>query len=145
MTQLTPGASGKVATHTLVRTKTPQLIKQPYTVTPEDIRHIQILYPLAQEGMRAEFSDRHEVVKTVCVWRDGTCYRIEIIKRLGTTEKCAFVALLWTEEKRDGTRALVRDVTFPWVHHVSAESALDCALESLAAKLRYPSTGDKEV
>ena len=52
-TQLMPGASGKVATHTLVRTKTPQLIKQAYTVTPEDIRHVQVLYPLVQEGMRS--------------------------------------------------------------------------------------------
>jgi hypothetical protein len=48
-----PGASGKVAIHTLVRTKTPQLIQQNHQVTPEDIRHTQIMYPLAQEGMRS--------------------------------------------------------------------------------------------
>jgi RecB family exonuclease len=51
--QLMPGASGKVAIHTLVRTKTPQLIQQNHQVTPEDIRHTQIMYPLAQEGMRS--------------------------------------------------------------------------------------------
>jgi hypothetical protein len=93
----------------------------------------------------AEFSDRHEVVRTVCVWRNGACYRIEIIKRLGPPDACAYVALLWTEEEHQGKRALVRDVAFPWVHHDNAESAFELALESLAARLTYPSTGDTEV
>jgi hypothetical protein len=52
-TQITPGSSGKIAVHTLVKTKTPQLIEQNHTVTPEDIRHTQIIYPLVQEAMRS--------------------------------------------------------------------------------------------
>jgi RecB family exonuclease len=51
--KLMPGASGKVTVQTLVRTKTPQLIEQNHTVGPEDIRHIEIIYPLVQEAMRS--------------------------------------------------------------------------------------------
>jgi hypothetical protein len=40
---------------------------------------------------------------------------------------------------------LVRDIAFPWVHHESAESALNHALQSLAAKLKYSSPGAMEV
>lgn len=96
-----------------------------------------------QQG-NPEFSDRHEVVKTVCVWRDGTCYRIEIIRRLGKAEQGAYAALLWLEEEQAGRRVLVRDVTFPWVHYESTDSALDHAMEALAAKLRYGSAGEAE-
>ena len=88
------------------------------------------------------FADRHDVVKTVCVWRDRTCYRIEIIKRLGRPEEPVYASLLWTEEEQGGRRILARDLTFPWVHHESAESALDHALESLAARLNYASAGE---
>jgi CRISPR/Cas system-associated exonuclease Cas4 (RecB family) len=52
-TRIMPGASGKTTTQTLVRTKTPQLIEQNHTVGPEDIRHIETLYPLVQEAMRS--------------------------------------------------------------------------------------------
>lgn len=52
-TQITPGASGKVIVQTLVKTKTPQLVEQNHTVKDADIRHTQIIYPLAQEGMRS--------------------------------------------------------------------------------------------
>jgi hypothetical protein len=52
-TQIMPGASGKVTVQTLVKTKTPQLIEQNLTVGPEDIRHIEIIYPLVQEAMRS--------------------------------------------------------------------------------------------
>jgi hypothetical protein len=90
----------------------------------------------------SEFSDRHDVVQTVCVWRNGTCYRIEIIRRAGKQEEGAYAALLWLEEEQAGRRVLVRDVSFPWVHHESAESALDHALGSLEAKLKYASTGE---
>ena len=50
--QITPGASGKAAVHTLVRTKTPQLVEQNHQVTDADRRHVEIIYPLVQEGMR---------------------------------------------------------------------------------------------
>jgi hypothetical protein len=96
-------------------------------------------------SQETEFSDRHEVVKTVCVWRDGACYRIEIIKRLGTPGELAYAALLWTEEEHEGRKVLVRDVAFPWVHHESAASALERALESLASRLKYASAGETEV
>jgi hypothetical protein len=52
-TQLMPGASGKVTVQTLVKTKTPQLIEQNLTVGSEDVRHIEVIYPLAQEAMRS--------------------------------------------------------------------------------------------
>jgi hypothetical protein len=96
-----------------------------------------------QQG-NPEFSDRHELVKTVCVWRDGACYRIEIIRRLGKPEQGAYAALLWLEEEQAGRRVLVRDVKFPWVHYESADAALDHAMEALAAKLRYGSAGETE-
>lgn len=82
------------------------------------------------------FSDRHDSVKTVYVWRERTCYRIEVVRRAGISEETAYAALLWIEQEHGaGHRMLVRDVTFPWVHHESAETALDQALESLAARL----------
>ncbi len=52
-TRIMPGASGKVTVQTLVKTKTPQLIEQNLTVGPEDVRHIEIIYPLVQEAMRS--------------------------------------------------------------------------------------------
>jgi hypothetical protein len=99
----------------------------------------------ARHSGESAFSDRHDVVQTVCVWNDGTCYRIEIIKRSERPEEHAYTTLLWVEEDQGGRRILVRDVTFPWVHRESAESALDHALESLAAKLKYASAGDTEI
>ncbi|MBZ5593224.1 MAG: hypothetical protein LAP39_13365 [Acidobacteriia bacterium] len=92
-----------------------------------------------------EFSDRHDVVKTICLWRSRICYRIEILKRFGKPEESAYVALLWVEQEQGGQRRLVRDVSFPWTHHESAEAALEQALESLTAKLRYASVGESEV
>ena len=96
------------------------------------------------QQLHPEFSDRHDLVQTVCVWRGRTCYRVEIIRRLGESE--GYVALLWVEEEQPGGhRTLVRDVSFPWTHHESAETALNQALESLVAKLRYASVGETEV
>lgn len=92
-----------------------------------------------------EFSDRHDVVKTICVWRNRICYRIEVLRRFGKPEDNAYVALLWVEQEQGGQRRLVRDVSFPWTHHESAESALEQALESLTAKLRYGTVGETEV
>jgi hypothetical protein len=28
------------------------------------------------------FSDRHDVVMVVCLWRNGTCHRIEVVRRV---------------------------------------------------------------
>ena len=91
------------------------------------------------------FSDRHEVVKTVCIWGDnGACHRIEIIKRTEKPESPAFAALVWSEEEREGKRYLVRDVTFPWVHHGDADEALERSIETLAGRLNYKSVGETE-
>jgi len=97
-----------------------------------------------EKPLQAEFSERHDLVQTVCLWRSRTCYRIEIMRRSGKPE--AYVALLWVEEEQPGgQRRLVRDVSFPWTHHESAETALEQALESLVAKLKYASVGETEV
>lgn len=90
----------------------------------------------AQES-GSPFSDRHDVVKTVCLWRNGTCHRIEIIARAASHgERVTYTALLWLEEEQGaGRRVLVRDITFPWVHHESADSALEHAIGTLEARL----------
>ena len=84
------------------------------------------------------FSDRHDVVKTVCLWRNGTCHRIEIVGRAANRgERVTYTALLWMEEEHGaGRRVLVRDITFPWVHHESADSALEHAIGFLEARLK---------
>ncbi len=51
-TRIMSGASGKVAIHTLVRTKTPQLVKQEYTVNDADVRFTETMFPLVQESCR---------------------------------------------------------------------------------------------
>ena len=51
--QLAPGASGTVKLDTLVKSKTVQVVEQTFTITPADERSTQVLYPLAQEGMRS--------------------------------------------------------------------------------------------
>ena len=78
-------------------------------------------------------TDRHELVKTVYLWRNGTCHRIEIVGRGGKPgEPVSYVVLLWVErEHGPNHRILVRDVTFPWVHHDNPDSALKCAIEFL--------------
>ena len=91
------------------------------------------------------FADRHDVIQTVCVWKNGTCFRIEIIKRCEKPEELSYAALLWVEEEHGGKRMLVHDITFPWVHHESPEAALEHAFEALAAKIRYVSAGESEV
>jgi len=95
----------------------------------------------AQPG-DSPFSDRHDVVKTVCLWRNGTCYRIEIIERASNRgEPVTYTALLWLEqEQAAGRRVLVRDIAFPWVHHESAGSALEHAIGFLEARLK-PAAG----
>ena len=50
--QITPGASGEARLDTLVKTKTVQLIPQSYTVSNQDVRATEVLYPLVQGGIR---------------------------------------------------------------------------------------------
>ena len=52
--QLTPGASGEARLDTLVKTKTPALITQSFTVNNQDLLAIEKLYPLARQAMRSE-------------------------------------------------------------------------------------------
>jgi hypothetical protein len=52
--QLTHGASGEARIDTLVKTKTPALVTQSFTVTEQDLLATRELYPLAQRVMRSE-------------------------------------------------------------------------------------------
>lgn len=52
--QLTPGASGEARIDTLVKTKTPGLVTQSFTITDHDVLATRELYPLAQTVMRSE-------------------------------------------------------------------------------------------
>jgi hypothetical protein len=92
------------------------------------------------------FSDRHDVVKTVYLWRNGTCHRIEIVERATNPgERVTYTALLWLEEEHGaGRRLLVRDIAFPWVHHESADSALEHAIGYLEARLRPARNSEAE-
>jgi len=49
--QITPGASGVVRIDSLVKTATPQLVQQRYTVGEADLRATQVLFPMVQEAM----------------------------------------------------------------------------------------------
>jgi len=52
--QLTPGTNGDARVDTLVKTKTPGLVTQSFTVTDQDVLATRALYPLAQTMMRSE-------------------------------------------------------------------------------------------
>jgi hypothetical protein len=52
--QLTPGANGDARIDTLVKTKTPGLVTQNFTITDQDLLATRALYPLAQTVMRSE-------------------------------------------------------------------------------------------
>ena len=52
--QLTAGANGEARIDTLVKTKTPSLVTQSFTITAQDILATRALYPLAQRIMRSE-------------------------------------------------------------------------------------------
>lgn len=48
-----PGASGFVRLDTLTKTKSPQLVRQEWTIEDRDRQACETLYPLAQAGMRS--------------------------------------------------------------------------------------------
>jgi CRISPR/Cas system-associated exonuclease Cas4 (RecB family) len=52
--QLAPGANGDARIDTLVKTKTPGLVTQRFTVTDQDLLATRELYPMAQMAMRSE-------------------------------------------------------------------------------------------
>jgi hypothetical protein len=52
--QLTPGASGQARLDTLVKTKTPAIVTQDFTITEQDLLATRTLYPLAQRSMKSE-------------------------------------------------------------------------------------------
>ena len=52
--QLTPGATGDARIDTLVKTKTPGLVTQRFSVTDQDLLATRELYPMAQMAMRSE-------------------------------------------------------------------------------------------
>ena len=49
--QITPGASGEVRIDSLVKTATPQVIQQRYTVSDADLRATRVLFPMVQAAM----------------------------------------------------------------------------------------------
>jgi putative RecB family exonuclease len=49
--QITPAASGEARLDTLVKTKAVQLIQQSYTVSSQDIRATEVVYPLVRDGI----------------------------------------------------------------------------------------------
>ena len=49
--QITPGASGEVRVDSLVKTQTPQIVQQSYTVGEADLRATQVLFPLVHDAM----------------------------------------------------------------------------------------------
>jgi hypothetical protein len=51
--RLTPGASGAARIDTLVKTKSPQLIQQAFSITDPEVQATNTLYPLAQKLMRS--------------------------------------------------------------------------------------------
>jgi hypothetical protein len=53
--QLEPSFSGLIQIDTLVKNKTPKLVRIEHTVTDQDIRGTQIQYPLLQEAMRSGY------------------------------------------------------------------------------------------
>ena len=72
--QIAPGASGAARLDTLVKTKTVQLVQQSYTVSEQDIRATETLYPLVQEGIRAKlyFPNRRSMMcsrRNCAFWR----------------------------------------------------------------------------
>jgi hypothetical protein len=91
--------------------------------------------------------DRHDVVNAVYLWRNGTGHRIDVLRRaVKPGEPTSYVALLWAEEEHGaGRRILVRDVTFPWVHHESAESALEHVIGFLQAKVTPRADAENEI
>jgi len=52
--QLTPGASGEARLDTLVKTKTPAIVTQDFTINEQDLLATRTLYPLAQRSMKSE-------------------------------------------------------------------------------------------
>jgi hypothetical protein len=49
--QITPGASGEVRIDSLVKTATPQIVQQSYTVGEQDLRATKVLFPMVQGAM----------------------------------------------------------------------------------------------
>ncbi len=49
--QITPGASGEVRIDSLVKTATPQIVQQSYTVGEQDLRATKVLFPMVREAM----------------------------------------------------------------------------------------------
>jgi hypothetical protein len=80
-TQLAPGASGRARVDTLVRTKTPALVTQSFTVTDGDLLAIHKLYPLAQRSMKAEIYMPNRL--SMACSRRNCCYWRQCERELG--------------------------------------------------------------
>jgi hypothetical protein len=76
--QITPGASGEARLDTLVKTKAVQLVRQAYTVSEQDIRAVEVMYPLVQHGIASGlyFPNRQWLTcsqRSCCYWRQCEC------------------------------------------------------------------------
>jgi len=80
-TQLAPGASGRARVDTLVKTKTPALVTQNFTVSDEDILTINKLYPLARGSMKAGLY--MPIRLSMSCSRRNCCYWRQCEKELG--------------------------------------------------------------
>ena len=49
--QITPGATGEARIDCLVKTNTPQIVQQSYTIGDSDLQATRVLFPLAREAM----------------------------------------------------------------------------------------------
>jgi hypothetical protein len=49
--QITPGVSGEARLDMLGKTKTVRLVRQAYTVGAQDIRAVEVMYPLVRDGI----------------------------------------------------------------------------------------------
>jgi CRISPR/Cas system-associated exonuclease Cas4 (RecB family) len=73
--QLTPGASGEVRLDTLVKTKTPALVTQNFTIGPSDFLATYRLYGLAQQSMRSDLFMPNRLSLT-CSRRNCSYWRV---------------------------------------------------------------------
>jgi CRISPR/Cas system-associated exonuclease Cas4 (RecB family) len=51
-TMITPGASGECRLDTITKTKTIQIVQEPWRIGADDRRYAETMYPMVQDGMR---------------------------------------------------------------------------------------------
>jgi hypothetical protein len=51
-TMITPGATGECRLDTITKTKTIQIVQEPWRIGVDDRRYAETMYPMIQDGMR---------------------------------------------------------------------------------------------